>query len=229
MALGKLESDLVKEVEEYLKKVTELEAKIREKQAEHEAERIKPLKLRKRKLSEINHEIQELSNIIWRSKPKKKCSNCNRELNYDDILCWHCGEVFLDICPKCKSLNVNKNEWGLTRCLECNFEYRELDLLEDLLIGGAEPNREYKRVIDSRSLGLNCYNIGIKKNTIWEICKEYNCHLEKTCEYFCPAFLSLLALVWRGKVSTGLPWGYDQGNDLHGYKIRWKRPRWQKE
>jgi len=224
--MSKLSGNLRNEVEAYKEKLKEYESRIKQLQEEREIERAKPPKNRIRTLGAIWNEIRDLNDKVWRLKPKKTCSNCNRELNYDDILCWNCGEVFLDICPKCKSMRMGINEWGSLKCLECGFEYREMDLLEDLLVKGAEPNCEYLKVLDSKDgIGSNCYNIGIRDNTIWDLCQEYNCPLEKTCEYYCPAFLSVLALVKRGKVSIGLPWGYSQGGDLHGYKIRWKRPR----
>ncbi len=214
------------QVQAYKQKLTKYESVIKEKEAEYEAERSKLPKLRKRSLGEIKNEIQELRNELWRSKPKKKCPDCNKEIDYDNIECWHCGEVFLNVCPKCKSQSVNANEWGLLRCPECDFEYRELDLLEDLLIGCADPNYRYFRVLNSRDIpAFNCYNIGIRNNPIWDLCKNYNCPFDEKCEYYCPAFLSILALIWRGKVSTGLPWGEYQGGDAHSYEIRWKRRR----
>jgi predicted RNA-binding Zn-ribbon protein involved in translation (DUF1610 family) len=228
--MNKPKSDLIKEVEEYQKKVSEYEAELKEKQVEHDAESAKNPKFRKRKLSDINSEIQELRNAIWRLRPKKKCSNCNRELDYDDLICWHCGEVFFDVCPRCKSLSVEKNDWGLLKCSKCGLEYRDLDLLEDLLRLGADPSSRFHNVLDPKQhYSVSCYNIGVKKNTIWQLCKEYACPFEEKCEYYCPAFLAVLALVYRGKVSTGLPWGYDQGGDLNGYKIRWKRSKWYTE
>lgn len=215
-----------KEVAAYRRKLKECEERIREKEAENEKERAKPPKLRTRKLSDIREEIRELQTYVWESKPKKTCPNCGRELSYDDILCYECGEVFLDICPKCKSIRIGMGEWGNIKCLECNFEYSKHDLFRELLIGCADPNSPYLRILNQHQLsGLNCYNIGTKKGTIWELCEEFKCPFEEKCEYYCPAFLSVLGLIERGKVTTGLPWGYDQGGDLHGYRIRWKRSR----
>lgn len=217
-------------MEEYQSKVIEYEAKIKVKQAEHEAERLKPKKLRNRQLSEITNEIRELRDLIWRLTPEKKCPNCNKTLNYDALVCWHCGEVFFNVCPRCKSLNVHIDEWGLLKCPKCGIEYRDIDLIEDLLKAGADPNCSYYNVLKPEDrLTVPCYNIGIKRNTVWELCKQYACPFEQQCEYYCPAFLAVLGLVWRGKVTTGLPWGYDQGGDLHGYKIRWKRSKWRTE
>lgn len=228
--MNKSHGDLQNEVKAYKEKLKEYESKIREKQDEREIERAKPPKNRKRSLGKIWNEIKELNDEIWRLRPKKNCPNCNTELNYDSILCWKCGEVFLDVCPKCKSLSVSLDEWASLKCADCGFECAKSTLFEELLIGCADPNYPYFRIINPREvLGLNCYNIGKRNNTIWDLCKDYNCPFEEKCEYYCPAFLSVLGLVWRGKVSIGLPWGYDQGGDLHGYKIRWKRPRRQEE
>jgi septation ring formation regulator EzrA len=87
------------EVTEYRKQLKEINQKIEEKRAEHSRESVKLPKLRTRKLSEINDEIQKLHTTL--STPRKNCPNCNTNLSYDAILCWHCGETFLDVCPKC--------------------------------------------------------------------------------------------------------------------------------
>lgn len=220
---------LQEQVKAYKQKLAEYENEIKKKEAEYEAERVKTPKLRKRKLSEIKDEIQQLRTELFRSKPKRKCANCGQEIDYDDILCWKCGEVFLDVCPRCKSLSVSVSKWGLCKCAECNSEYRDLGILEDLLIGTAEPSYRYFTVVNPRDISsFNCYNVGIRKSTIWDMCKEYNCPFDEKCEYYCPAFLALLALIKRGKVSVGLPWGEYRGGDVHGYEIRWKRSRWSK-
>ena len=219
-----------KEVAAYRRQLKECEEKIREKEAESEKERAKPPKLRTRKLSEIREEIRQLQTYLWESKPKKRCPHCGMELSYDDILCCKCGEVFLDVCPKCSSIPIGMSEWGNVKCLECGFEYSEHDVFKELLIGCAEPSSRYLSILNQHQVsGLNCHNIGTNKNTIWELCEEYNCPFEEKCEYYCPAFLSVLGLIERGKVTTGLPWGYDQGGDLHGYRIRWKRPKRKRE
>jgi hypothetical protein len=96
-------------------------------------------------------------------------------------------------------------------------------LFRELLIGCVDPNNPCLRILGRHQFSGQSYNIGTNKNTIWELCKEYNCPFEEKCEYYCPAFLSVLGLIERGKVTTGLPWGYDRGGDLHGYQIRWKR------
>jgi hypothetical protein len=228
--LDTLDKELAKQVDEYQNKVIEYEAKIKVKQTEHEAERLKPKKLRNRQLGEITNEIRELRDLICRLTPMKKCPNCNKTVSYDDLICWDCGEVFFDVCPKCKSLSIHVGEWGLLECSKCGVRYRDIDLIEDLLKAGADPNHSYYNVLKSgERLTVPCYNIGIKRNTIWDLCKAYACPFEQQCEYYCPAFLAVLGLVWRGKVTTGLPWGYDQGGDLHGYKIRWKRSKWRTE
>ncbi len=197
-----------KEVADYRKQQEEIKREIKEKEAEHAKEEAKPPKLRTRKLSEINEEIKQLQTYIWKSEPKKRCPHCNMELSYDAILCWECGEVFFDVCPKCSSIRIGMNEWGAITCIECGFEYSKHELFRELLIGCADPDSQYLRILNQNQLsGLNCYNIGTKKNTIWELCKDYNCPFEEKCEYYCPAFLAILGLIERGKVTTGLPWG----------------------
>lgn len=132
--------------------------------------------------------------------------------------------------PKCGSIRIGMSEWGNIKCLECGFEYSMHDLFKELLIGCPDPSSPYLRILNQHQVsGSNCYNIGTNKNTIWELCEEYNCPFEEKCEYYCPAFLSVLGLIERGKVTTGLPWGYDRGGDLYGYRIRWKRPKWKRE
>ena len=224
--MGSPREKLEKEVAAYKKQLKECEEKIREKEAESEKERAKPKELRSRRLSDIREEIKQLQTDFWPSKPNKRCPNCGKELSYDWILCWKCGEVFFDVCPKCNSVRIEMNEWGGIKCLKCGFEYSKHELLQELLVGSAEPNSPYLRILNKNQVsGMNCYNIGTRKNTIWKLCKEYNCPFEEKCEYYCPAFLAVLGLIERGKVTTDLPWGYDQGGDLHGYRIRWKRPR----
>jgi Zn-finger nucleic acid-binding protein len=216
-------SELAPKVEEYLRKVSEIESEIKAKEEEHERERLNPKNLRKRQLSEITNDIRGLRDQIWRLKPDKKCPNCDTSLSYDTMICWECGEVFFDVCPKCKSLSVHKSEWELLECSKYGLSYREIDLIKDLLKAGADPYRSHFSVLESgEHLSIPCYNVGVKRNTIWELCKD-DCPHEEKCEYFCPAFLSILGLIWRGKVTIELPWGYDQGGDLHAYKIRWKR------
>jgi hypothetical protein len=219
-----------KKVASYQRQLKEYGERIREKEAEIEKERAKPPKLRTRKLSDIREEIRQLQAYLWKSKPKKRCPHCGKELYYDDILCFRCGEVFLDVCPKCSSIRIGMSEWGNIKCLECGLEYNKRDMFRELLIGCADPSSPYLRILNRQQVsGLNCYNIGTNKNTIWELCEQYNCPFEEECEYYCPAFLSVLGLIERGKVTTGLPWGYDQGGDLHGYRIRWRRPKRKRE
>jgi hypothetical protein len=124
------------------------------------------------------------------------------------------------------SIDLEKSAWGSIRCHECGITYSEEALLQELLIGWADPNYPYLRLLNRNQLiGFNCYNIGSKKSTIWDLCREFNCPNEEKCDYYCPAFLSILGLIDRGKVSIGLPWGDYHGGDLHGYKIRWKRTK----
>lgn len=214
------------EVANYRKKLIEINEYIKEKQTEHSRERAKPEKLRNRKLSEITEEIRQLQKLTFQLKPKKLCPNCNTKISYNEILCWHCGEVFLDVCPKCGSIKIQTSEWGNIKCLECGLDYSSDALLKELLIGWADPDYPRLKLLDVHQLvGFNCYNIGIKRNTIWDICKEYDCPFEEKCEYYCPAFIALLGLIKRGKVPIGLPWGDYPGGNLHAYKIRWKRPK----
>jgi hypothetical protein len=133
----------------------------------------------------------------------------------------------LDICTKCDGIKIEQGQWGTNKCSECGFEYSKYDLFDELLAGLPDPYNSRLDVLrqDQVRSGTNCSNIGINRNSIWEICKEYKCPLEEKCEYYCPAFLSLVGLVLRGKVTVGLPWGYDQGGDLHGYIVRWKRDK----
>lgn len=223
-----LKEKFEKEVAAYRRELRECEERIKEKEAESERERAKPPKLRTRKLSEIREEIRQLQNHIWQSKPKKSCPHCGAKLPYDMILCLDCGEVFFDVCPKCSSVRIGTNQWGSVKCLECGFEYTERDLLRELLVGCADPNSRYLRILNQSqvSTGCNCYNVGTNKSTIWELCKEYNCPFNEKCEYYCPAFLSVLGLIERGVVTTGLPGFYDQGGSLCGYRLRWKRPKY---
>lgn len=212
-------------VKSYLKTSAESEKEIEKKEAELQEERSKPPKQRSRKLSEIRLEIQQIRLDLFKSKPKRKCSNCGHEIDYDCFICWECGEVFLDICPRCKNLSLKIDEHDFCKCEECGQEFRAIDLLEDLLRGG--PNPRDSRLINPKDMPLfYCGNIGKRENTVWDLCKDYNCPYEQTCEYFCPAFLALLGLIERGKTSVGLPWGYYEGGDVHGYLIRWKRPSW---
>ena len=45
-------------------------------------------------------------------------------------------------------------------------------MLEDLLIGCADHNYRYFRILNSRDIPvLDCYNIGIRNNPIWDLCK----------------------------------------------------------
>ena len=161
--------------------------------------------------------------------PEKKCVNCGCLLSYNSLICWHCGEVFFNVCPKCKSLKViPENEFGLLKCPTCGIKYYETDLIGDLLMSGVESNQHYNVLKpEDRFYALRWQNVGIRENTIWELCKR--CPFEQQCEYYCPAFLALLGLVWRGKVSVGRIWGEYKGGDLLEYKIRWKRQKWRTE
>lgn len=219
----------INKVEEYKKKLIEYNVELKKLLTEHDSESHKNPKDRTRKLSEINADIQKLNQSIYRLKPKKKCS-CGWEIDYDTLICWNCGEVFLDICPKCKSSTAGANEWGLVTCSSCGFQYRDTELLEDFLVLSIEPSGRFHKVLDTEHPpSVQCYNIGVKRNTIWQLCKNYACPFEKQCEHYCPAFLAILGLIWRGRVTTALPWGYEEGGSLIGYKIRWKRAKWQAE